>query len=143
MTHHFTTLLFFYGLIALCSGCDIVYLSRITIHPPPSEGRVVESGKDAAFINTVFEEYCAKQQFVYRDPKLGRSDVISACGAAWFYSAGLYPINDNYMVELRLMQPGPWRTATKFFCEKTRELYDFFSGRIVTYRITLDQNPGC
>ena len=142
MRHHFTILVFC-GLVALCSGCEILYVSRITILPPPSEARVVGSGKDAAFINTVFEEYCAKQQFVYRDPKLGRSDAISVCGAAWFYSAGLYPINDNYMVELRLMQPRPWRTATKFFCERTTELYDFFSGRIDTYSITLDQNPGC
>ena len=131
------------ALIAVCSGCDIVYVSKTTIAPTPPETKVRPTGKDAEFIKNTFEEYCAKQQFSYHDPGLARPGVIHSCGAAWFYSAALYPADNHYLIELRLMRPGPWRTDTKFFCEETRKMYDFFSNRIGPDRTILDRYGGC
>jgi hypothetical protein len=122
-------------LILLTLGCEISYISKITIS---------ESNED---IKKVFDDYCSKRNYPMQKEEYSFLDkgmeLISQCGKVWFYNIRLWKKQDAYEIELWLMQPGPWRTKTKFFCSQTQEMFDFYRIALGETNIYYNSYSGC
>ena len=135
-------------LIMLSLGCEISYVSKITINKDFTSTGGTSSVSNEDIIKRVFDDYCSKRNYPPQKEEeysfLDKgTELISQCGKVWFYNIRLWKKQDAYEIELWLMQPGPWRTKTKFFCTQTKEMYDFYRIALGETNIIYNSYSGC
>ena len=134
-------------LILLSQGCEISYISKISINKDFITSVATSSVANEGNIKKTFDDYCSKRsyppqkaEYVFLDKE---TELISQCGKVWFYNIRLWKKRDSYEIELWLTQPGPWKTKTDFFCSQTKEMFDFYRIAFGEANISYNSYSGC
>jgi hypothetical protein len=134
-------------LILLTQGCEISYISKITISKDFISTAVTSTISNEDIIKKAFDDYCAKRSYPTQKEEYlfleKGTEFISQCGKVWFYNIRLWKKPDSYEIELWLMQPGPWRTKTDFFCSQTKEMFDFYRIAFGETNVSYKAYSGC
>ena len=131
----------------LLQGCDIAYISKIRINEGSPDSVDPGATRNEEAVRKTFEGFCSKKGFStpWGMNVLTDKDtlIVERCEMAWFYYLSLSKQQNAYEVELLLMQPGPIRTKTKFFCSTTAEMFDYFQTGLGQSSVFLDAYSGC
>jgi len=133
--------------VLLLQGCEVAYISKINVNDTFSSSVNSDGIKNETIIKSTFGDFCSEANYSPQSNEYffleKNTEVISACGRAWFHSARLWRKNGLYEIDLFFQRPGPWKPKQLGFCSDTKAMFDYFSAKFGSSNISLSPDSTC
>ena len=132
----------------LLHGCEVAYISKININDSFSSAVNSQGIKNETIIKPTFDDFCATVNYSPRSTEYilleKNTQLIAACGKAWFHSARLWRKNGLYEIDLFLQQPGGLvKPTVQGYCIESKEMFDYFTTKFGSSNISLTTESTC
>lgn len=134
--------------IFLLQSCEVAYISKININETFSNSVNSDGIKNETIIKPAFADFCFKANYSSQSNEYlfleKNTEIISACGRAWFHSARLWKKNGLYEIDLFLQQPGGlFKQTIQGYCLESKEMFDYFTLKFGASNVSIKPDTTC